>query len=91
MPELKVGQNTARRELLALKSLPTKVMTVSQQRVWDRLLTPNKDGVRLIDLYYKKFAEYQQKYIRNVNRYNHFQNVEKRYGNHKEFKILSPF
>ena len=85
MPELKVGQNTARRELLALKSLPTKVMTASQQKLWDRLVEPNKDGVRLIDLYYKKFAEYQQKYIRNVNRYNHFQNVEKRYGNHKEF------
>ena len=93
MPELKVGQNTARRELLALKSLPTKVMTVSQQKIWDRLLTPNKDGVKLIDLYYKKFAEYQQKYIKNVNRFNFFLNKEKELGHQNFINFLygNPF
>ena len=60
MPDLKVAQNTARRELLALKQLPTKDMTASQQKIWERLVNPDANGNRLIDVYYDKIAEYQR-------------------------------
>lgn len=72
MPGLKVNQNTARRELLALKQLPTKDMTVTQQNIWERLVNPDANGNRLIDIYYDKISDYQRDYLRNVKRYNFF-------------------
>ena len=66
MPDLKVAQNTARRELLALKQLPTKNMTASQQKIWERLVNPDSKGNRLIDIYYDKLAEYERDHLRNT-------------------------
>ena len=72
MPGLKVNQNTARRELLALKQLPTKDMTATQQNIWERLVNPDANGNRLIDIYYDKISDYQRDYLRNVRRFNFF-------------------
>lgn len=72
MPNLKVSQNTARKELLALKQLPTKDMTKTQYNIWERLVNPDANGNRLLDVYYDHIANYQRDYLRNVNRYDHF-------------------